>query len=285
MFDRTHLEPNNQKTVDFAIFLLTKRYSNGGFSRNEATLSLLYFHQGNYSKAKTHAERAMVMAARDWALNTGRTGEANKPKLWLEIARTPALWKSVSKSGNTFSLPAAVWAVSSIADQHIELEESKVMLEAAIAMEKDNTLSPLTVSLFVSRLLQRADIDGISLIKKLVNSPQLKRMNSKSLMSSYAIMATESLVSIKLRQALITSGSKNKKTRDNRLQPSKADLQKALSDYSELVAILNSITGQMVDNDDIFEGKENKKKNVKFMKLANQYNRDIPRLQKLVFNL
>jgi tetratricopeptide (TPR) repeat protein len=274
--ERTHIDSINRRIVDFAIFLLEERYASGGLARSDALLCILYFHQGNNGKAKQYAGRAMRLAIDDWARQTNYPSTSFGSEPWTDLAREPGVWSSIADKGDSFALPAAVWAVASLADRDVQPDETTALLASSLAMEPNNPMMPMVISLYVSRLLQRSDIDPVHSLQRLVEAIG-KQSDENQAMAAYSIIAMQSFALLKIDQTFISESSK---VAANQL--SHQQLARVYRQYNSLVALTNNIILKITKSGVLQKDTDISRQFDDLFKLGEQYLQDSPRLGEIV---
>jgi hypothetical protein len=96
--------------------------------------------------------------------------------IFLELAFERGVWSSLADDGAGYALPAAIYAVSSLDHQDVDLNAALDALDTALGSEPKNTLAPFIVSLFLDRLRERQDIMKVDHLQR-VQASILSRLS------------------------------------------------------------------------------------------------------------
>jgi hypothetical protein len=151
------------------------------------------------------------------------------------------------------SLPAAVWAIASLSEETVNIEETLAALEYALAFEPDKRFAPVIVACYLDRLILRDDLLQPDHIRKIIESIRKHVADDKARAAAMLIVTYRSFVLLKLNQDFITTIAKSQTVTKER---TKNRVDRAMRTYTLLIKLIGETLTAVRANDSFFMASE-----------------------------
>jgi len=192
--------------------------------------ALMQLHNGDHAGARQSAEHAFVQFGL-------RASEIFKTELAV-----PGL-----------SLPAAVWAISSLSEETVNIQETLVALNYALSFEPDKRFAPVIVACYLDRLILRDDLLQSDHIRRIIDSIRRHVVDDKARAAAMLIVIYRSFVLLKLNQDFITTIAKSQTGTKER---TKSRVDRAMRTYTHLIKLIEETLTAVRANDSFFMASE-----------------------------
>jgi hypothetical protein len=226
------LVERNKKTIDAGL-LLSATSELATLSPEDAAhlhtdRALMQLHNGDHVAAKHSIEQAIAQNG------------SNPATLFQKNTKAPRI-----------SLPAALWAIASLAEEHVKVEETLTALDYALAVEPDGRFAPIIVAGYLDRFLLRDDLLQPEHVRQVFESIRQNVRDDKTRAAAMLVVIYRSFVLLKLNQDFITTiaASPDRKVRKDQ---TRLRVERALHTYEFLLGFIYDALAAVRANDSFF---------------------------------